>query len=230
MTLQNKNTFLMTNSGAGLQTKKLRTYCNLTQEEFAGLVKSKRNSIAMIESGRNKPTFELIADMCAVFNISADYFLTEENPANYASYIRLSTGWGNKETDILNDGAGNNEHLATIEDSPEPLKKSRKEDNIKLFWKLVLQHDPALDDSYEEFRNLEGLVVYFEQYMNTAAEKINEVYAGLQNTAYNEIKNKEVYENFIKNLQFLKQNSKQLTQISEAIEKLVATDIMKLAD
>ena len=142
----------MTNSSAGLQTKKLRIYCNLTQEEFASLVKSKRNSIAMIESGRNKPTFELVAEMCAVFNITADYFLTNDDPANYSEYLVLSKGWNPEEKVILNNNYELEENLTFNDATIDVTKNTRKEDNVKLFWKLVLQHDQALDDSYEEFR------------------------------------------------------------------------------
>ncbi len=211
----------MTNSSAGLQTKKLRIYCNLTQEEFASLVKSKRNSIAMIESGRNKPTFELVAEMCAVFNITADYFLTNDDPANYSEYLVLSKGWNPEEKVILNNNYELEENLTFNDATIDVTKNTRKEDNVKLFWKLVLQHDQALDDSYEEFRQLEGLVAYFEKYLDEAGNKINQVYTDLQSIGYKEIKNKEVYEGFIKKLQFLKHNREQLKQINEAIEKLI---------
>lgn len=75
---------------AGQQLKKLRIYLNLTQEEFGNAVSVKRNSIAMIESGKNKPTFELISDICGVFNLTADYFLSDDNPESFSEYLAYS--------------------------------------------------------------------------------------------------------------------------------------------
>ncbi len=91
----------------GLQIKKLRQYFNLTQDQFAVISGTKRNSIAMIESGRNKPTFELIADISTVFNLSADFFLSDDNPAAFESAFEFITIKkkgieNNKSEDILN--------------------------------------------------------------------------------------------------------------------------------
>jgi len=67
----------------GKQLKKIRQYVGLTQEELAGKLGIKRNNISMIESGRNNPTFDLIYSICGVFNITADYFLTADDPSTY---------------------------------------------------------------------------------------------------------------------------------------------------
>lgn len=71
----------------GKQLKKLRIYFGLTQEEFAKTISVKRNNISMIESERNRPTFDLIADVCGVFNLPADYFLSEDNPESFSEYF-----------------------------------------------------------------------------------------------------------------------------------------------
>ncbi|MET4080100.1 transcriptional regulator with XRE-family HTH domain [Pedobacter sp. UYP30] len=76
-------------SNAGNQLKKLRTYFEFTQKEFAEITGTKRNSITMIESERNKPTFELIETMCVKFNLSADYFLSDDNPDVYKHNFEL---------------------------------------------------------------------------------------------------------------------------------------------
>ncbi|MDB5029712.1 helix-turn-helix transcriptional regulator [Mucilaginibacter sp.] len=72
---------------SSIQLKRLRQYFNITQDEFAEKIGVKRNSISMIESGRNKPTFEMIGDICKAFNISADYFLLDEEPNAGATYF-----------------------------------------------------------------------------------------------------------------------------------------------
>lgn len=83
----------------GQQLKKLRLYFNMTQLEFAEAVSVKRNNISMIESGRNKPTFDLISDICGVFNLTADYFLSDDNPESFEEYFaNINT----KRKDILN--------------------------------------------------------------------------------------------------------------------------------
>ena len=90
----------MFNSSA--QLKRLRAFLNLTQDEFADKINTKRNSISMIESGRNKPTFEMIAAICKAFNISADYFLSDVDP-DKKSTIHVNLGAENvNDIDIEN--------------------------------------------------------------------------------------------------------------------------------
>lgn len=56
----------------------------------------------MIESGRNKPTFEMIAAICKAFNISADYFLSDVDP-DKKSTIHVNLGAENvNDIDIEN--------------------------------------------------------------------------------------------------------------------------------
>ena len=74
-------------NGAGEQIKRLRLYLKLTQEEFAKALNYKRNSISMIESNRNKPTFELITSICITYNIPAEYFFHDDNPASIKGLI-----------------------------------------------------------------------------------------------------------------------------------------------
>ncbi|MBS1525094.1 MAG: helix-turn-helix transcriptional regulator [Bacteroidetes bacterium] len=88
---------------ASKQLKKLRLYLKMTQEEFANAVSSKRNSIAMIESGKNKPTFDLISDICGAFNLTADYFLSDDNPEGFSenlSYSKYGENVTNSDTMI----------------------------------------------------------------------------------------------------------------------------------
>ena len=98
----------------GLQLKKLRLYFNMTQLEFAEAVSIKRNSVSMIESGRNKPTFDLISDICGLFNLTADYFLSDDNPESFKEFfndIKILR----KDTNNVNYSGNYNDKLNTKE-------------------------------------------------------------------------------------------------------------------
>jgi len=65
------------------QFKKLRLYLKLTQEDFANSIKTKRNSISMLESGRNNATTENITQASKAFEISPSYFFSSDEPEKY---------------------------------------------------------------------------------------------------------------------------------------------------
>jgi transcriptional regulator with XRE-family HTH domain len=122
----------MFNSSA--QLKKLRAFLNLTQDEFADKINTKRNSISMIESGRNKPTFEMVADICRAFNISADYFLSDVNPdKNLFIHVNADV---EKVNNINSDNySSNNKNLSEAEFLN--LAQERAERIHKLYQRLV---------------------------------------------------------------------------------------------
>lgn len=57
----------------GLHIKELRKYLNLTQQEFADRIGSKRNTIAKYETGVNAPSTAVISLICREFNVNEEW-------------------------------------------------------------------------------------------------------------------------------------------------------------
>lgn len=55
--------------------KRLRKEQNITQEELAKLLNMKRDTIASLELGRSKPSYDTIINLQKIFNCSFDDLL-----------------------------------------------------------------------------------------------------------------------------------------------------------
>lgn len=62
----------------GERIKKVRKELDLTQQEFADKVGSKRNTIATYEMGRTDPSAAVISLICTKFNVSETWLRTGE--------------------------------------------------------------------------------------------------------------------------------------------------------
>lgn len=62
----------------GERIKKVRKALNLTQQEFANQLGSKRNTIATYEIGRTEPSAAVISLVCTKFNVSETWLRAEE--------------------------------------------------------------------------------------------------------------------------------------------------------
>lgn len=58
--------------------KKLRKALDLTQQEFADAIGSKRNTIAKYETDTNTPSTAVISLICAKFNVNENWLRTGE--------------------------------------------------------------------------------------------------------------------------------------------------------
>lgn len=58
--------------------KKLRKELDLTQQEFADKIGSKRNTVANYETGRNEPSTSVISLICREFNVNEKWLRTGE--------------------------------------------------------------------------------------------------------------------------------------------------------
>lgn len=58
--------------------KKLRKELDLTQQEFADRIGSKRNTIAKYESGDNSPSAAVVSLICRTFNVNETWLRTGE--------------------------------------------------------------------------------------------------------------------------------------------------------
>ena len=58
--------------------KKLRKELDLTQQEFADRIGSKRNTIAKYESGDNSPSAAVVSLICRTFNVNEAWLRTGE--------------------------------------------------------------------------------------------------------------------------------------------------------
>lgn len=56
--------------------KKLRKYMDLTQQEFADRIGSKRTSIAKYETGTNVPSAAVVSLICREFNVNEEWLRT----------------------------------------------------------------------------------------------------------------------------------------------------------
>lgn len=56
--------------------KKVRKYLDLTQQEFADQIGSKRNTVATYEMGRSTPSAAVISLICKTFNVSEEWLRT----------------------------------------------------------------------------------------------------------------------------------------------------------
>lgn len=70
--------------------KEIRTYFNLTQQEFANRIKVKRNTVATYEMGRSIPSDSAIALICKEFNVNESWLRTGEG-AMFSSSDRTTT-------------------------------------------------------------------------------------------------------------------------------------------
>ena len=55
--------------------KQLREEKNMKQKELAGLLNCADNAVSYYESGQRGLSIELIADLCGIFGVTADYLL-----------------------------------------------------------------------------------------------------------------------------------------------------------
>jgi transcriptional regulator with XRE-family HTH domain len=60
--------------------KQLRTNKELTQRELAKLLNLSNGSIAMYETGKREPDFNILEKIADFFNVSVDYLLGRETP------------------------------------------------------------------------------------------------------------------------------------------------------
>ena len=60
--------------------KQLRTNKKLTQRELAKLLNLSNGSIAMYETGKRKPDFNILEKIADFFNVSVDYLLGRKTP------------------------------------------------------------------------------------------------------------------------------------------------------
>ena len=58
--------------------RKLRKLLNLTQQEFADRIGTKRNTIANYETGRNTPIDAIIVSICREYNVNETWLKTGE--------------------------------------------------------------------------------------------------------------------------------------------------------
>lgn len=66
--------------------KKLRKALDLTQQEFAGRLGIKRNTVANYETGRNDPIDAVVSLICREFNVNEHWLRTGEGDM----FIKLS--------------------------------------------------------------------------------------------------------------------------------------------
>ncbi|MCK8625216.1 helix-turn-helix transcriptional regulator [Apilactobacillus sp. M161] len=57
----------------------LRNKSNITQSQFAEILKVSRSTVSGWETGRNVPDIEMIVSICDFFNVSLDYMLRGDN-------------------------------------------------------------------------------------------------------------------------------------------------------
>lgn len=62
----------------GERIKKIRRSLELTQQEFANQIGSKRNTIATYEMGRTEPSAAVISLVCTKFNVNEEWIRTGE--------------------------------------------------------------------------------------------------------------------------------------------------------
>lgn len=62
----------------GDKVRSLRKSLGYTQQQLADKLNVSRSTIKMIETGINKPSFDLLERMANFFNVSADYFLNDD--------------------------------------------------------------------------------------------------------------------------------------------------------
>ena len=65
--------------------KALRNSKKLTQQSFADAVKISRSSLAQIELGKSKPTYDIMNNIVLAFGIDANYFFSQEEGLNTKS-------------------------------------------------------------------------------------------------------------------------------------------------
>lgn len=58
--------------------KKLRKTLDLTQQEFAGRLQIKRNTVATYEAGKSNPSDAAVSLICREFNVNEDWLRTGE--------------------------------------------------------------------------------------------------------------------------------------------------------
>ena len=56
--------------------KRLRKTLDLTQQDFADKIGSKRNTVAKYETGTNVPSTAVISSICRVFNVNEEWLRT----------------------------------------------------------------------------------------------------------------------------------------------------------
>ncbi|MBD1385723.1 helix-turn-helix transcriptional regulator [Mucilaginibacter rigui] len=115
----------------GTQLKKLRLLAGLTQEELASKLSIKRNNISMIESGRNNPTFDFITSVCGLFNVTADYFLTNDDPATYDTVLFVINGIKNNAENVINNDKIGDYLNSNTDDNLNSKKHTKKTENSK---------------------------------------------------------------------------------------------------
>lgn len=63
--------------------KKLRKEQNLTQVDFAAIFKISNGTIAMWETNKRQPDYDMLTRLADYFNVSVDYLLGREEKSTY---------------------------------------------------------------------------------------------------------------------------------------------------
>lgn len=74
----------MTNTdGLGRKIKELRTARKLTQKQVGKKLKVTESTISMYEKGTRKPSYDVIREMAAIFDVKMSYILEEDEPDKF---------------------------------------------------------------------------------------------------------------------------------------------------
>ena len=98
--------------------KKLRKTLDLTQQEFADKIGSKRNTIAKYETGTNQPSYAIISLVCREFKVNEEWL-------RYGTGDMFKTAASSQEESITN--ASFSDNLSKMKDR---IKEVRKELNF----------------------------------------------------------------------------------------------------
>lgn len=86
----------------------LRKAANLTQEKFAAIIGVARSTIAMYETNKSEPDFNILRKIADYFHVTTDYLLGIDDKSDTASQSNSSLVVPEKYRDVLiacNDGA-----------------------------------------------------------------------------------------------------------------------------
>src|SRR5690554_5619603 len=83
--------------------KELRKSRGLTQEELANSIGITKNFVTMVESGKRKPSYEVLDKIADYFDVSTDYLLGRTNILRLSKesnipieYVELYEEWAEK--------------------------------------------------------------------------------------------------------------------------------------
>lgn len=212
--------------------KEVRKSQGLTQKDFADLIGLKQSAYAMIETGRNKPSLELLFKIVEVFKVDANLFFPHSGVTNIITKTR-------RFNDNVNDKSNDDLEQHNDEDSAKKTdrtsKKATKEDHasysakdllninkkVNAFYKRIAEKDPELDKAIGNLSELETVSHDLIRYIELLNEPVNNVFSTIITSDLKNVLSDTFITEGVDKLDILKSHNQNIADLVSSITQVL---------